>query len=158
MTYPERCVGGRVANSPILGAASRAAIFFAPARHSSALNADVPSATDFTLRAFPSQAGGPIMDFLARYNIAVNPVGISNAAAKKKYTRQVTEHLTWIYRTRTGRILLNSIKFHGRPVEIQPYTVGDCNASGGGQIVAGAMRGFVRYSPDTFSLHGACPA
>jgi hypothetical protein len=97
------------------------------------------------------------MNFFAQYNIAINSTGLAGEAAKK-YVRQVNDHLTWIYRTRVGRILLNSIKYHGLPVEIRPYTVGDCNAVGGGEVVAGALRGFVNYSPDTFSLHGACSA
>jgi len=97
------------------------------------------------------------MNFLTQYNIAVSPVGLAGAAALT-YTRKVTEHLTWIHRTTSGRILLASIKFHGKPVIIQPYTGGNCNAVGGGQMVAGAMQGAVWYSPDTFSLHGACSA
>lgn len=97
------------------------------------------------------------MNFLTQYNIAVNPVGLAGAAALT-YTRKVTEHLTWIQRTTSGRILLASIKFHGKPVVIQPYTGGDCNAVGGGQPIGGAMQYGAWYSPDTFSLHGACSA
>lgn len=91
---------------------------------------------------------------LAHYNFAINPAGLAGAAAAN-YSRRVHEHLRWIYRTRTGRLLLNSIRFHGQPVSIQPFTGGTCNAIGGG-IIGGA--GTVSYSPDTFSLHGACPA
>jgi hypothetical protein len=94
---------------------------------------------------------------LANYKITINPQGLVGKAANN-YVSKVREHLNWIYRTRTGIILLNSIKFHGLSVEIRPYTVGDCNAVGGGEIVGGALRGFVSYSPDTFSLHGACSA
>ncbi|HEX9721584.1 MAG TPA: M91 family zinc metallopeptidase [Ramlibacter sp.] len=97
------------------------------------------------------------MNFLTQYNIAVNPVGLAGAAAQT-YTRKVTEHLTWIQRTTSGRILLASIKFHGKPVVIQPYTGGKCDAVGGGQMVGGAIQGAVWYSPDTFSVHGACSA
>ena len=96
------------------------------------------------------------MDFSKHYGINVNPIGLAGAFATK-YTRQVNEHLTWMYRTETGRILLKCIRFHGVPVEIRPYTRGDCNAIGGGELVAGSLRGFAEYSPDTFSLHGACP-
>jgi len=97
------------------------------------------------------------MNFLTQYNIAINPVGLNGGTASN-YTRKVNEHLTWIHRTTSGRILLASIRFHGRPVVIQPYTAGDCNAVGGGQMVGGALQGAVWYSPDTFSLHGACSA
>jgi hypothetical protein len=95
------------------------------------------------------------MDFNAQYGIAINPVGLAGNAAKV-YTAKVREHLTWIYRTKMGRILLASIKFHGRPVIISPYTGTDCNAGGGWITVGGQRQGFVNYSPDTFSLHGAC--
>jgi hypothetical protein len=98
-----------------------------------------------------------VMNFLTQYNIAVKPVGLAGAAALT-YTRKVNEHLTWIHRTTSGRILLASIKYHGKPVVIQPYTAGDCNAVGGGQMIGGAMQGVVWYSPDTFSVHGACSA
>jgi hypothetical protein len=97
------------------------------------------------------------MNFLTHYNIAVNPVGLNGAAATT-YTRKVTEHLTWIFKTTTGRILLTSIKYHGKPVAITPYTAGNCNAIGGGNTVGGQRVGTVQYSPDTFSLHGACSA
>lgn len=94
---------------------------------------------------------------LAAYRISINPVGLSGAAATS-YKYKVREHLLWIYRTVTGRILLNSIRYYGIPVEIRPYPHRDCNAVGGGEIVGGNLRGFVGYSPDTFSLHGACSA
>lgn len=97
------------------------------------------------------------MDFLTRYNIAINPTGLAGAAASS-YTYKVHEHLTWIQRTTSGQILLAAIKFHASPVVIQPYTAGDCNATGGWQMVGGGRQGIVRYSPTTFSLHGACPA
>jgi hypothetical protein len=98
------------------------------------------------------------MDFSTNYRINVNPVGLSGSAAAT-YKRKVTEHLTWIYKTKVGKMLLGSIRFHGLPVEIRPYTGGDCNAVGGGETpVGGTFRGVVMYSPDTFSLHGACSA
>lgn len=96
-------------------------------------------------------------DFQAEYKINVNPVGLTGAAATT-YKSKTTEHLTWIYKTKVGKILLDCIRYHGLPVEIRPYTKGDCNAAGGGEIVGGKLRGFVAYSPDTFSLHGACSA
>jgi hypothetical protein len=98
------------------------------------------------------------MDFAAHYKINVNPVGLAGQQATT-YTHKVTEHLRWIYRTKVGKILLDSIRFHGLPVEIRPFLGGTCNAVGGGETpVGGAFRGFVAYSPDTFSLHGACSA
>ena len=96
------------------------------------------------------------MDFNAQYGISISPVGLAGNAARV-YTDKVQEHLTWIYRTKMGRILLASIKFHAKPVIIQPYTGTDCNSSGGWKTVGGAVQGTVSYSPDTFSLHGACP-
>jgi hypothetical protein len=92
-----------------------------------------------------------------RYGISINPVGLAGSAASN-YRTQVREHLTWISRTKVGSSLLNSIRFHRVPVDIQPYTAGDCNSVGGSQVVGGVTRGIVRYSPNTFSLHGACSA
>jgi hypothetical protein len=98
------------------------------------------------------------MDFAAHYGININPVGLAGQPAKD-YTNKVNEHLTWIYRTKVGNILLRCIGYHGRSVEIRPYPLADCNSSGGFETpVGGPMRGFVSYSPSTFSLHGACPA
>ena len=94
---------------------------------------------------------------LTNYGISINPQGLSGAAAAN-YTYKVREHLRWIYLTITGKILFNSIKYHGLPVVIRPYIKGDCNATGGGEFPGGNPRGFVSYSPDTFSLHGVCPA
>ena len=92
---------------------------------------------------------------LGYYKITINPVGLSGVAATT-YKNKVREHLRWIYLTKSGKSLLNAIRFHGIATEIRPYTNGDCNAVGGGEIVGGALRGFAAYSPDTFSLHGAC--
>lgn len=94
---------------------------------------------------------------LMQYNITINPIGLAGAASQQ-YVRQVTEHLTWIERTKSGKILLNAIRFHGKPLTIQPYTAGNCNAVGGGGHVAGSRVGNVWYSPSTFSRGGACPA
>ena len=90
---------------------------------------------------------------LATYRITINPTGLSGNAAGN-YRTKVREHLKWIYRTQSGKLLLNSIRFYKRPVTITPYTKGDCNAVGGATAVGG--NGIVNYSPDTFSLHGAC--
>lgn len=95
---------------------------------------------------------------LGRYFITINPVGIATAAAQRRYVEQVHEHLRWIYRTTSGRILLNCIRRPNFPVEIRPYPGGDCNARGGSEIKPGAaaLTGFVEYSPTTFGSHGAC--
>lgn len=90
---------------------------------------------------------------LATYKITINPTGLNGSAART-YVSKVHEYLKWIYRTQSGKLLLNSIKFYKRPVTITPYTKGDCNAVGGGTAVGGD--GILSYSPDTFSLHGAC--
>lgn len=92
---------------------------------------------------------------LRAYRFTINPQGLTGSAATS-YKNRVHEHLRWIERTKTGKILFNSIKYYGKPVTITPYTAGDCNATGGATSVGGD--GIVSYSPDTFSLHGACPA
>lgn len=94
---------------------------------------------------------------LAAYRITINPQGLTGTAALI-YSRKVQEHLKWIERTKSGKILLSAIKFHGRPITITPYTGGDCNATGGWTTATGSMEGVLSYSPDTFSLHGACSA
>ena len=93
----------------------------------------------------------------AAYGIKIDPVGLVEPAAST-YKRKVREHLTWIHATKMGLNLLRAIKYHGLPVEIEPYTGGDCNATGGWRTVGGSRQGIAHYSPDTFSLHGACPA
>ncbi|MFN8178026.1 MAG: M91 family zinc metallopeptidase [bacterium] len=92
----------------------------------------------------------------ATYGITITPTGLAGAASTK-YTTQVREHLQWIEGTKMGMNLLRSIRFHATPVVIEPYTGADCNASGGSRTVGGVRNGHVSYSPDTFSLHGACP-
>lgn len=96
---------------------------------------------------------------LAFHNFTINPVGLAGAPARK-YTQEVHEHLKWIHRTTSGRILLNVIRRPTYPVEIRPYPGADCNARGGGEQKAagGAWTGFVEYSPSTFSSTGACSA
>jgi hypothetical protein len=98
------------------------------------------------------------MDFQAHFGITVKPTGLAGAAAVT-YQRKVKEHLTWIYRTKVGRTLLKSIHYHHQPVEIRPYLATNCNATASAEpLVPGGLRGVVNYSPDTFSLHGACSA
>lgn len=96
---------------------------------------------------------------LAFHNFTINPVGLAGLAARQ-YVAQVHEHLRWIHRTTSGRILLNVIRRPTFPVEIRPYTGADCNAVGGGEVKPGAagVSGFVAYSPGTFSSTGACSA
>lgn len=94
---------------------------------------------------------------LAIYKFKIDPQGLSNAAAVT-YTRKVHEHLRWIERVKTGKILLSAIKYYNKPITIIPYAGGDCNATGGWNIVNGAQVPGLAYSPDTFSIHGACSA
>lgn len=94
---------------------------------------------------------------LSNYKIRINPRGLGERAAFN-YESKVREHLLWIERTTTGKILLNSIKYHNLPVVIRPYTGGNCNARGGADWETDSLRGVVEYSPNTFSIHGACSA
>ena len=93
----------------------------------------------------------------AHYFIAINPLGLTGAAAIR-YVRDVREHLTWIHRTVSGRILLNCIRRPSFPIEIRPHPTAECNAVGGAeQKVAGAAwSGVVTYTPFAFSAHGSC--
>ena len=68
----------------------------------------------------------------ASYYITINPVGLTGNA-DTKYVNDVTEHLTWIYRTTSGRLLLNCIRRPSFPIEIRPHTAGVCYAVGGGE-------------------------
>lgn len=93
----------------------------------------------------------------ADYFITINPVGLADAAAAR-YRRDVREHLTWIHRTVSGRILLNCIKRPTYPIEIRPHPVAECNAVGGGEqkTAGGPWTGVVTYTPFEFSAHGSC--
>lgn len=105
----------------------------------------------------------------ATYGIKVIPDGLTGAH-KSQYTYQVTQHLTWIGRTVMGKILLNSIKYYNKVIEIRPYTAGDCNATAdhvlshdslAGVIKAMATGGnlthsVINYSPATWAKHGVC--
>lgn len=94
---------------------------------------------------------------LASYKITINPLGIAGSQAQLRYKSQVTEHLRWIHRTISGKILLDAIKFHGRDVEIQPFTGTGCNALGGWNRSGGVLSGIVYYTPGVFSSHsGTC--
>ncbi len=93
------------------------------------------------------------------YYININPVGLAGNA-RSKYVRDVTEHLTWIYRTTSGRLLLNCIRRPSFPIEIRPHTAGVCNAEGGSErkVPGAPLTGVVKYSPYEFSSAGACSA
>jgi hypothetical protein len=93
----------------------------------------------------------------ANYYITINPVGLTGNA-RSKYVRDVTEHLTWIYKTTSGRILLNCIRRPSFPIEIRPHAAGVCNAVGfHEQKTPGApLTGYVTYSPFEFSQAGSC--
>jgi hypothetical protein len=94
---------------------------------------------------------------LRTYFITINPVGL-NGAARQRYVEQVHEHLRWIHRTKSGRILLNCIRRPNFPVEIRPHALVECNAVGGGEPApaGGGNRGFVTYTPGHFGQHGIC--
>lgn len=94
---------------------------------------------------------------LGFYNFAINPVGLVGAASTR-YVREVHEHLSWIDRTTSGRILLNSIRRPTFPVEIRPHPIAECNATAGSEIKVGAVSpsGVVTYTPFDFSHRGAC--
>jgi hypothetical protein len=104
---------------------------------------------------------------LQQYFFTINPVGLTESAANR-YVRQVHEHLRWIHRTTSGRILLNCIARPEFPVEIRPHARVECNATGGSELVplAGAvltsssvprtLRGMVTYTPGYFGHAGVC--
>ena len=94
---------------------------------------------------------------LAHYYFTINPVGLAGTAAAK-YKRDVHEHLRWIHRTASGRMLLNSIRRPEFPVEIRPYDNATCNAWGGKHrdTAADPWSGRVKYTPFAFSSEGSC--
>jgi hypothetical protein len=108
------------------------------------------------------------MGFETRYSIKIDPVGLAGAAAGV-YEHKVREHLSWIDCTAVGRLLLNSIAWHARNtpanllgdgVPIRPYTGADCNAGINHTTLTqtGWSQPVVTYSPDVFTVHGACHA
>ncbi len=98
------------------------------------------------------------MNFETTYKIKVDGSSLAKPADRVRYDRQVKEHLGWVHATKTGRVLLDSIKYHNRDMLIQPYTGGGCNAVGGFDSPGGVRRGVVWYSPGTFGHGGACGA
>ncbi|MBM3792738.1 MAG: hypothetical protein FJW31_01465 [Acidobacteria bacterium] len=108
------------------------------------------------------------MSTAKRYNLLINPVGLTGAAAQA-YTHNVEKHLSWIDGTKVGRLLLKATGWHARnnpgnlvggSMPIQPYTGGGCNA-----VVNNATSGpngwsqpTVTYSPNVFNHGGACHA
>ena len=95
---------------------------------------------------------------LRHYFFTINPVGLTGGAANR-YVNQVHEHLRWIYRTTSGRILLNCIRRPSFPVEIRPHAAVECNATGGSEWTSPAktaLRGFASYTPGHFGHSGIC--
>jgi hypothetical protein len=108
------------------------------------------------------------MGFETKYSLKIDPLGLSGVAAGV-YEYKVREHLTWIDCTTVGRLLLNSIAWHARntpanlqdgSVPIQPYTGAACNATINHKTLTrtGWSQPVVNYSPDVFTVHGACYA
>jgi len=106
------------------------------------------------------------MGFETKYGIKIDPVGLSGGTAAA-YEHKVRTHLSWIDGTTVGQLLLNSIGWHARnnpgnllsgSVPIQPYTGTDCNATIGHKTLTttGWSQPVVSYSPDVYTLHGAC--
>ena len=96
---------------------------------------------------------------LNHYFIRINPVGLTGHAATR-YVSQVHEHLRWIHKTVSGKLLLNCIRRPNFPIEIRPHADATCNAIGGSeQKVAGApVTGVVTYTPGAFGHGGSCAA
>src|SRR5262245_55250169 len=108
----------------------------------------------------PARSREPRFDMdLKYYNFTINPEGLAGAAAAR-YVRDVHEHLRWIHRTTSGRLLLNCIRRPTFPVEIRPYPTAVCNSEGGWERKAGAAgpSGVVKYTPFAFSHAGSCAA
>ncbi len=96
---------------------------------------------------------------LRHYFFTINPVGLTGTPARR-YVSQVHEHLRWIHRTTSGRILLNCIRRPTFPVEIRPHPINECNATGGGEANPSGVgnRGFATYTPGHFGHGGVCAA
>jgi hypothetical protein len=107
-----------------------------------------------------------------QYGITINPHGLTKAYAAT-YSVQVRENLKSVERTKMGKILLNSIRYYGRPVEILPYMgrLEDCRATAQMQVVPptiggvfeairtlgqSQVKGVIHFSPVTWSKHGKC--
>ena len=75
---------------------------------------------------------------LDHYFIRIRPVGLTGHAATR-FVSQVHEHLRWIHKTVSGKLLLNCIRRPNFPIEIHPLADASCNALGGSdQKTAGA--------------------
>ncbi|TXL71952.1 hypothetical protein FHP25_27335 [Vineibacter terrae] len=91
------------------------------------------------------------------YNLAISPLGLVGPA-QAQYVRQVQEHLGWIHRTISGRLLLDCIRRAAVAVEIRPFrSRARSHATGGGELKpgAGAPTGFVSFSPAAASKQAA---
>lgn len=97
---------------------------------------------------------------LQSYFFTIDPVGLTGAVAQR-YVNQVHEHLRWIHRTTSGRLLLNCIRRPTFPVVIRPHPTIECNATGGSEWTSPAqttLRGFATYTPGHFGHGGVCAA
>jgi len=96
-----------------------------------------------------------------QYMIDIRPTWV-NAQQSANWEASVRRHITWIAKTQSGRILLNSIKFHKKWVPISPYDglLGKCNAyvtGKGGKAKDGHdYAAAVFYSPHLFQNGSAC--
>lgn len=98
------------------------------------------------------------MNFETTYKIRVDGSSLAKPADRVRYERQVKEHLGWVHATKTGRVLLDSIRYHKLDVLVRPYAGSDCNAVGGWEPAGAGRRGVVWYSPGVFGHGGACTA
>jgi hypothetical protein len=96
-----------------------------------------------------------------QYMIDIRPTWV-NARQSANWEASVRRHITWIGQTQSGRILLNSIKFHKKWVPISPYdgSEGACNAFVEAKV-GKAKDGHdyaatVFYSPHLFQRGTAC--
>lgn len=90
------------------------------------------------------------------YFIYINPVGLSKPWSGW-YTDSVGVNLARIYRTASGRVLLDSIRYFKTTIEIQPYTGSTWNARTGiGDQRGGAEGPVVVFSPDSPARSSCC--
>jgi len=95
-------------------------------------------------------------------SVPVFPPAFSNGDA---WTTAVRSDIVKISSTKVGRLLLCSIKFHGKVVTIRPKDAADCNSvtwdgdtlshSANMTLRTGAD---IQYNPDTYAVGGKCSA
>lgn len=84
-----------------------------------------------------------------------------NIVGTSSYVADITRILNTILQSRVGKLLLNSIRFHNKPVWIAPFSGTGCNATANGNTTRATGRGtyVIAFSPDLFRTpHGACGA